>query len=112
MKAEQLETAIVAIIRQSHRGSVDNFIAAWGNLLEAKLGERPNEIDLVAALKRLHNAGLVRLRKYTGHEADFYDYDEQANADWFFYTTTFTVALTDDGRGVHVSGPIGFKQPA
>jgi hypothetical protein len=112
MKAERLETAILAIIRKSHRGSVDNSIAEWGNLLQAKLGERPNQIDLVAALKRLRNAELIRLKKYTGHEADFYDYDEQVNADWFFYTGTFTVVITDEGRGVDVSRePIGFKQP-
>ncbi len=75
--------------------------------------EGPNEIDLVAALKRLRNAALVLLRKYTGHEADFYDYDEQVNKDWFFCTGTFTVAITDEGRGLDVSNsPIGFKQPA
>src|SRR5258705_6499323 len=93
MKAEQLETAILAVLRQSHRGSVDNSLAEWGNLLQAKLGERPNEIDLVAALKRLHNAGLVRLRKYTGHEADYREFTkgEQIDEDGFFYTGTFTV---------------------
>src|SRR6266481_4522661 len=102
MKSEKLETAILAILRESHRGSIDNSLAEWGNLLQAKLGERPNQIDLVAAVKRLRNAGLVHLRKYTGHEADFYDYDEQLNVDWFFYTGTFTVAITDEGRGVDV----------
>jgi hypothetical protein len=112
MKAEKLETAILARLRQ-HRGSIDNSLAAWGNLLQETLGERPNEVDFVAGLKRLHNIGLLRLKKYTGHEADFYDYDEQVNVDWFFYTGTFTVAITAEGRGLDVKGSsIGFQKPA
>jgi hypothetical protein len=113
MNAEKLETAILSTLRQ-YRGSIENSLAAWGNSLQSMLDERPNEVDLVAALKRLRNARLIRLIKYTGHQADFYDYtkDEQVNQDWFFYTGTFTVAITDEGRGVwDVSGPIGFKQP-
>jgi len=115
IKAEKLETAILARLRQYPRGSLDNSLAEWGNSLQETLGERPNEIDLIAAMKRLRNADLVRLKKYTGQQADFYDYikGEQVDDDRFFYTGTFTVAITDEGRGVDVSrGPIGFKQPA
>jgi hypothetical protein len=115
MKAEKLETAILARLRQYPQGSLDNSLAEWGNSLQTMLGERPNEIDLVAALKRLRNAGLVRLIKYTGHDADFLDYtkDERVNDDRFFYTTTFAVAITDEGRGSDVSSDaIGFQRPA
>jgi uncharacterized protein len=115
MKGEKLETAILAKLRQ-YRGSIDNSLAAWGNSLQAMLGERPNEVDLVAALKRLRNTELVRLIKYTGYQADSYDYTkyEHVDEDWFFYTGTFTVAITDEGRGWDVSKgtSMGFQKPA
>ena len=114
MKAEKLETAILARLRQYPRGSLDNSLTEWGNSLQTTLGERPNEVDLVAALKRLRNTGLVRLIKYVGQQANLLDYtkDEQVDEDWFFYTTTFTVAITDEGLAWDVSsGAIGFRQP-
>jgi hypothetical protein len=114
MKTEKLETAILARLRQYPRGSLNDSLAEWGNSLQTTLGDRPNEIDIVAALKRLRNAGLIRLIKYTGHLADYHEFtkDEQID-DGFFYTGTFTVAITDEGRACDVSNSaIGFQKPA
>jgi hypothetical protein len=116
IKAEKLETAVLASLRGNPEGKRNDSLAEWGNSLEKTLGERPNDAAIVAALKRLRNAGLVRLIKYVGQHGDLYDYakNEQVDDHWFFHTTSFVTMITDEGRGYWdvSSGAIGFQKTA
>jgi hypothetical protein len=116
IKAKQLETAILARLRQHAEGRRNDSLAEWSNSLEKTLGERPINADIVAALMRFRNNGLVSLSKYIPEQNLWYVYakDEQVDDRWFFYMTTFTVAITDEGRGSWdvPSTPIGFQKPA
>lgn len=116
IRAEKMETEVLANLRLYPEGKRDDSIAGWGNSMQQKLGERPDAADIVATLIRLRNRGLVRLIKFVPNQNHWYDYtaDEQADNGWFFYTATFIAAITDEGRGVWdvSSSPIGFKEPA
>ena len=116
IRAEKLETTILTSLRPYSEGKREDSITGWGNSLQTALGERPDSADIVAALIRLRNRGLVRLLKFVSAENLWYNYaaDEQIDDSWFFYHATFTVVITDEGRGVWdvSSSPIGFQQPA
>ncbi len=116
IKAEKLETVILTSLRPYSEGKRDDSIAGWGNSLQAALDERPDSADIVAAMIRLRNRGLVRLIKFVTEQNVWYNYaaDEQVDDGWFFYKATFMVTITDEGRGVwDVPGsPIGFQQSA
>jgi hypothetical protein len=116
IKTEKLETVILTSLRPYSEGKRDDSMAGWGNSLQAAVGERPDSADIVAAMIRLRNRGLVRLIKFVTEQNVWYNYaaDEQVDDGWFFYKATFMVAITDEGRGVwDVPGsPIGFQQSA
>ena len=84
--------------------------------MEQTLGERPDSEDIIAALMRLRNRGLVRLIKFVADQNVWYDYarDEQVDDRWFFYTGRFILAVTDEGRGFWdiPTKPTGFQRPA
>ena len=116
VRPEQLETEVLADLRVYPEGKRDDSIAGWGNSMQQQFGERPNPADIAATLIRLRNRGLVRLIKFMPDRNVWYQYaaDEQVNDRWFFYTSTFIVAITDEGRGVWdvSNGHFGFKHPA
>jgi hypothetical protein len=116
IRAEQMETEVLANLRVYPEGKRDDSIAGWGNSMQQKFGERPDPAGIVATFIRLRNRGLVRLLKFVPEQNVWYDYaaDEQLDDGWFFYKATFIVAITDEGRGVWdvPSSRIGFKQPA
>jgi hypothetical protein len=116
IRAEQLETEVLANLHLYPEGKRDDSIAGWGNSMQQTFGERPSPADIVASLRRLRNRGLIRLIKFVTERNVWYDYtaDEQVDDGWFFYKATFIVAITDEGRGIWdvSSRPIGFKQPA
>lgn len=116
IRAEKLETEVLVSLRPYSEGKRDDSITGWGNLLEKTFGERPDFADVVATLIRLRNRGLIRLIKFVTERNVWYDYapDEKVDDRWFFYTGTFIVAVTDEGRGCWdvPSRPIGFQQSA
>jgi len=116
VRAEQLETEVLACLRVYPEGKRDDSIVGWGNSMQQQFGERPNPADIVATLIRLRDRGLVRLIKFVPERNVWYHYagDEQVDEGWFFYTATFIVAITDEGRGLWdaSNGRFGFKQPA
>jgi hypothetical protein len=116
IRPEKLETIILTSLRPYSEGKRDESITGWGNSLLSALGERPDSAEIVGAMIRLRNRGLVRLLKFVPAENAWYNYaaDEQIDDSWFFYHATFIVAITDEGRGVMAvsSNPIGFQQPA
>ena len=61
IRAEKLETTILASLHSCSEGKRDGSIAEWENSMQAALGERPESADIVAVLIRLRNRGLVRL---------------------------------------------------
>ena len=116
VRAEQLETEVLANLRAYPEGKRDDSIAAWGNSMQQQFGELPTPSDIVATLICLRNRGLVRLIKFVPERNVWYHYaaDEQVDDVRFFYTGTFIVAITDEGRSVWdvSNGRFGFKQPA
>ncbi len=116
MRAETLETEILTSLRPYSQGKREDSITGWGNSLEKSLRERPDPADIVAAFIRLRNRGLIRLLKFVPEQTAWYNYapDEQVDEKWFFYYATFTVEITDEGRGLWdvPRGPIGFQQSA
>ena len=116
VRAEQLETEVLACLRVYPEGKRDDSIVGWGNSMQQQFGERPNPADIVVTLLRLRDRGLVRLIKFVPERNVWYHYtaDEQVDDAWFFYTATFIVAITDEGRGAWdvSNGHFGFKRPA
>ncbi len=96
IRAEKLESTILASLRAHSEGKHDDSIAGWGNSMEQTLGERSDSADIVGTLKRLRNRGLIRLIKFVAEQNAWYDYarDEQVDEGWFFYEATFIVAIT------------------
>jgi hypothetical protein len=113
VKAERLETAVLASLRSYSDGRRDDSITGWSNSLLATFGEYVNPADMVAALIRLRNRGLVRLMKCLPEQVAWYIYapNERVDEAWFFYRATFIVEITDEGRGWRdvSTSPIGFQ---
>jgi hypothetical protein len=114
IKADKFENAILAILHRYPDGKGAGSLTDWRNSIEKKLRERPNEAETVAALKRVRDSGLVRLINYS--RAPWWEFvkgetiDERA----FFYTGSFSVIITDAGRGhrdMRIDA-IGFRRSA
>jgi hypothetical protein len=113
IKADKLESAILAILHQYPEGKGAGSLTDWRNSIEKKLGERPNETETVAALKRLRDSGPVRLINYS--RAPWWEFVKGETIDerLFFYTGSFSVIITDTGRAHwDVQSPIGFRWSA
>jgi hypothetical protein len=58
--AEKLDKAILAQIRRAN-GEQDWNVSSWQVHLQTELGARPDDAEVVSAMKRLRADGLVRL---------------------------------------------------
>jgi hypothetical protein len=114
VKAERLETEVLAGLRSYSEGKRDDSITGWGNSLRETFGEHIDLSDIVATFIRLRNRGLIRLLKCVPEHTAWYVYapDERVDEKWFFYHATFVVEITNEGRGWWdiPRRPIGFQQ--
>lgn len=115
IRAEQLESVILGILRLFTDGQRDGSLAGWRESIKERFRESPDNTDLVAALKRLRDYGLIRLVKWVSAQLGWYEYTKQDSISekWFFYKGTFVVQITDEGRRYWDSPieRIGFKVP-
>ena len=106
----------IKVQRQLHQypdGKGAGSLTDWRKSIEKKLGERPNATETVEALKRVRDAGLVRLINYS--RAPWWEFVKGETIDerLFFYTGSFSVIITDTGRAHwDVPSPIGFRPSA
>jgi len=113
IKADKLESTILAILHLYPDGKGAGSLTDWRNSIEKKLGERPNEAETVAALKRVRDSGLVRLINYS--RAPWWEFVKGETIDerLFFYTGSFSVIITETGRAHwDVPSPIEFRRSA
>ena len=114
--AEKLETEVIAGLRSYPQGQREASITGWQNSFREAFGEYIEPANIVATFIRLRNRGLVRLLKFVPDQTAWYNYapNEQVDHAWFFYHATFTVEITDEGRGVWdvPRTAIGFRLPA
>ena len=100
VKAEKLDTSILALLHLYPHGKGAGSLADWCKWIEEMLGERPSDDAAVASLKRLRDRGLIRLAKYTSQYDSWYDYKKDARVDerWFFCMGAFWIMITEEGR--------------